>query len=852
MQTGTRFNLEVNPKIPQRLARLEELANNLWYSWDIMPTRALFSRLDPALWNMVGHSPKALLKRIDQQRLSDATEDKLFIDNYNRVLSAYDSYHGEQTRRDAAEAPLAQTELVAYFCFEFGFHESLPIYSGGLGILAGDHCKTASDMRLPFVGVGLLYRQGYFSQTIDSHGNQRATHVDSDFDELPILPVHRDDGTELKVAIEFPGREVMAKVWRAQVGCVNLYLLDTDIEENSAHDRYIAHQLYGGDRITRIEQELVLGIGGVRALAALGLKPTVWHINEGHAAFMILERLRIKARQGLDFDTALEAVAVNTVFTTHTPVPAGHDYFSTELVLHYFQGCCDELGIPSERLLSLGMGPGAAEFNMTTLAVRGSRFHNGVSRIHGGVSARILRDLWPQIPPEENPITAITNGVHVPTFLSPEWADAFDHFLGYGWSRRLGDQTCWDQISEVPDHVFWSTRQHLKSQLLHLVRFRLREQNARNQGSEAHLDRLLRLCNPDNPTVLIIGFGRRFATYKRATLLFENLDWLRQLLGDSSRPVLFLFAGKAHPADVPGQDLIRRVTQVAQMPDFEGKILLVEGYDLRLSRRMVSGVDVWLNNPVYPLEASGTSGMKAAINGVVNLSVLDGWWGEGYDGTNGWAIKPSVAGTDDATRNREEARTLYEILQDHVIPLYYKRDSSGYSPEWVKLAKRSISSLMPRFNSRRMLEEYVANCYLPAAQQGRLYAEREFEVARAIAAWKSRVRQAWPGVSIHRLDMPKRRIEFGNSVRIEATLRLNQLNPEDVVLELLLSRAGSDGKEERVSHRFVAQGAGASGEHHFALELAPEFCGKLDMRIRAYPCHASLTHPFELGLMLWA
>ena len=852
MQPGTKFNLEVNPKIPQRLARLEELANNLWYSWDIMPTRALFSRLDPGLWNMVGHSPKALLKRIDQQRLFDAAEDKVFMDNYNRVLSAYDSYHGAQTDHDAAVAPLAPTELVAYFCAEFGFHESLPIYSGGLGILAGDHCKAASDMRLPFVGVGLLYRQGYFFQTIDSHGNQRATYLDSDFDDLPIAPVERADGAELKVTVEFPGREVKAKVWRVRVGCVTLYLLDTDIEENTAHDRNIAHQLYGGDRTTRIEQEIVLGVGGVRALAALGVKPTVWHINEGHAAFLILERLRDFVHQGLDFASALEAVAVNTVFTTHTPVPAGHDHFSTQMLLHYFQGCCDQLGISSENLLALGLGPGASEFNMTTLAVRGSRFHNGVSKIHGDVSARILGELWPQIPPEENPITSITNGVHVPTFLSPEWADAFDHFLGYGWSQRLGDPSCWDQISGVPDHVFWSTRQHLKSQLLHLVRFRLREQNARNQGSEAHLDRLLSLCNPDNPTVLIIGFGRRFATYKRAALLFEDLDWLRQLLGDPERPVLFLFAGKAHPADVPGQDLIRRVMQVAQMPEFEGKILLVEGYDLRLSRRMVSGVDVWLNNPIYPLEASGTSGMKAALNGVVNLSVLDGWWGEGYDGTNGWAIKPAAAGLDDASRNREEARTLYEILQDHVIPLYYKRESCGYSPEWVKLAKRSIASLLPRFNSARMVGEYVTKCYVPAAQQGRRYTENQFEGARSIAAWKARVRQAWPGVAIRRLDTPKKRIQYGDSLRLGAALKLNRLNPEDVVVELLVSRLGLHGEEEVTRHRFAAQGVDAAGEHHFSLDLVPELCGKLDMRVRAYPCHELLTHPLELGLMIWA
>lgn len=852
MQTGTTYNLEVNPKIPQRLSRLQEVANNLWYSWDVMPTRALFSRLDPGLWNAVGHSPKALLKRIDERRMFDAAEDKVFIDNYNRVLSAFDSYHGAPMGRDAAEPVLGQSDLIAYFCAEFGFHESLPIYSGGLGILAGDHCKAASDLRLPFVGVGLLYRQGYFFQTIDSNGNQGATYVDSDFDDLPISPVQRADGSELKITVEFPGREVTAKVWQVRTGRVNLYLLDTDIEENSAHDRNIAHQLYGGDRSTRIEQEIVLGVGGVRALAALGLKPAVWHINEGHAAFLILERLRNLVHQGLDFASALEAVAVNTVFTTHTAVPAGHDHFSTQMVLQYFQGCCSELGIPGDRLLALGLGPGASEFNMTTLAVRGSRFHNGVSKIHGEVSARMLGDLWPQIPPEENPITSITNGVHVPTFLSPEWADAFDHFLGYGWSQRLGDQSCWDQISEVPDHLFWSTRQHLKSQLLHLVRYRLREQNARNQGSEAHLDRLLKHCNPDNPTVLIVGFGRRFATYKRAALLFEDLDWLRQLLGDPERPVLFLFAGKAHPADVPGQDLIRRVMQVAQMPEFEGKILLIEGYDLRLGRRMVSGVDVWLNNPVYPLEASGTSGMKAAINGVVNLSVLDGWWGEGYDGTNGWAIKPAAAGLDEASRNREEARTLYEILQDHVIPLYYKRTSAGYSPEWVKLAKRSIASLLPRFNSTRMVGEYVANCYLPAAQQGRRYAENQFEVARSIAAWKSRARQAWPGATLRRLDVPQKRIQFGDVVRLETAVGLNGLDPQDVAVELLVSRAGEQGIDQVARHRFVAQGADAGGEHRFVLELAPELCGRLDLRIRAYPWHEHLTHPLELGLMIWA
>jgi starch phosphorylase len=403
----------------------------------------------------------------------------------------------------------------------------------------------------------------------------------------------------------------------------------------------------------------------------------------------------------------------------------------------------------------------------------------------------------------------------------------------------------------VPDHVFWSTRQHLKSQLLHLVHYRLREQHERNQESEAHLDRLLRLADPANPNVLTIGFGRRFATYKRATLLFEDLEWLRQIVSDAQRPVLFLFAGKAHPADVPGQDLIRRVMQVAQLPEFSGTIILIEGYDLRLARRMVSGVDVWLNNPVYPLEASGTSGMKAGINGVVNLSVLDGWWGEGYDGSNGWAIKPASPGLDDASRNRDEARTLYEILQDQVIPLYYNRSSAGYSPEWVKLAKRSIASLMPRFNSSRMVGEYVAKSYLPAARQGRRYAENQFEAARSVAAWKARARAAWPGVTIRRLNTPKKRIHFGDAVYIETAVKLNGLGPEDVVVELLVNRDGASGKVEPVQHRFVSQGVDATGEHRFSLNLVPELCGKMEYRVRMYPRHELLTHPFELGLMIW-
>ena len=499
---ATTYQLEINPRLPQRLSRLDELANNLWYAWD-RPTRNLFSQLHPGLWHAIGHSPKAFLKRVDERRLIAAAEDPVFLSSYNRVLSAFDSYRAEGPRGEAAES-LEQDDLVAYFCAEFGFHESMPIYSGGLGILAGDHCKAASDRTLPFVGVGLLYRQGYFFQTIDNEGRQHALHTDSDFDDLPITPVLREDGAEMQVAVELAERSVAAKVWQAQVGKVRLFLLDTDIDQNSTADRNIAHRLYGGDRTTRIEQEILLGVGGVRALEAMGLKPSVWHINEGHAAFLVLERMRQLTLRGVDFAAALEAVAASTVFTTHTAVPAGHDYFGEDMIRRYFERWCQDLKISCDELLALGRDPAGADFNMTVLAVRGSRFHNGVSRIHGDVSARICAPLWPQIEYSDNPVTYVTNGVHVPTFLSDEWHEIFERQLGPGWGQRLADADCQRRIHAIPDHLFWSVHQSLKAQMLFLVRFRMTQQHLRNHGSEAHLDRMLKFADPANPNVLTI------------------------------------------------------------------------------------------------------------------------------------------------------------------------------------------------------------------------------------------------------------------------------------------------------------------------------------------------------------
>lgn len=851
MLSRTAFTIAVNPKIPPRLARLEDLANDLWYSWD-RSTRSLFSRLDPGLWGSVGHNPKAFLKRVDESLLLKAAEDQVFLANYNSIVSAYDYYHSEAVW-NGSNSGLGSNDKVAYFCFEFGFHESFPIYSGGLGILAGDHCKAASDVRLPLIGIGLLYRQGYFFQTIDNQGNQRVIYTDSDFEDLPVAPVLRENGSEVRIEVELPHRNVEVKVWRAKIGHVTLYLLDTDLPENLVDDRDITHQLYGGDRIMRIEQEIVLGVGGARALREMGIKPTIWHINEGHAAFMMLERIRDLVRQGLDFASALEAVAANTVFTTHTAVPAGHDHFSDDMINTYFERFYGDLKITREDFMALGRVPGSHDFNMTDLAVRGSRFHNGVSKIHGNVSARICKDLWPQIEPEENPMAYITNGVHVPTFLAQEWSDLFDRYLGYEWRNNMCDTEYWTRIDAIPDHLFWSVRQTLKSQMFYGIRARLATQNSRNHGSDAHLDRLLKFTDPLNPNILTLGFGRRFATYKRATLLFENLDWLRRIMINQERPVMIIFSGKAHPVDVPGQDLIRRVSEIARLPEFEGQLLLVEDYDLRLARRLVAGVDVWLNSPVYPLEASGTSGMKAGINGTINLSVLDGWWGEGYDGQNGWAIKPGPENMDPAVRDKEESKDFYETLQDHVVPLYYSRDKLGYSSGWVKMAKNSMKSLLPRYNAARMVNEYARNFYMPASRQGVLYAHDDFSGARKVATWKAFVRRAWSGVAIRRLDTSSRRISFGDTVTFNVAVKLNGLGSEDVIVELLICRRSKKVSLCEFTHfRFEFTGIEEqSAEHLFELNLTPDFCGKLDYYIRVYPYHSLLTHPFEMGMMVW-
>lgn len=848
---GTRYPLEVQPNIPERLARLSELAVDLLYSWN-RPIRLLFVRLDPVLWERCGRNPKLMLRRVGQERLDEAAQDPLFLEEYQRALSLHDTYHTVRIPSRLMDLD-PKTDLVAYFCAEFGLHESLQIYSGGLGILAGDHCKAASDLSLPFVAVGLLYRQGYFTQTIDAQGNQIVGTAPALLADLPVTPACDDEGRELRVSVTLPGRTVALKIWRVIAGRISLYLLDSDIPENTAADRAITCQLYGGDRETRLRQEIVLGIGGVRALRAAGLQPTVWHINEGHPAFHILERCRELVNQGLDFDTALEIVAAGTVFTTHTPVPAGHDIFDEELFGRYLESYVTDLGIDIAELKTLGSSPiSQGGFNMTALALRGSRLHNGVSRIHGEVASRMEAYIWPQIPWAENPVGYVTNGIHVATFLAQEWSSLFDMRFGSEWRNKLTEASYWERIDTISDHSYWSVHQSLKAAMLEAVKKRVIRQYRRNGVGEGLIHRLTRQLEPDAKGPLVIGFARRFATYKRAGLLFEDPIRLARLLNDPERPVLLLFAGKAHPHDHPGQNLIRLIHEFSRRPEFEGKIILIEGYDLSLARRLVTGVDVWLNTPEYPLEASGTSGQKAAINGVVNLSILDGWWGEGYAGDNGWGICPHKGLIDNAQRTREESAELLDILEQQVLPLYFDAAEHGYSRPWIAISKAAMRRAMPVFNAERMVLEYTRDYYRKAARHARLLAQKEAAGGRTLAQWKRAVAAAWPGVRLeHGNDTPES-LKVGESLHLTILVHANGLHENDLAVECLFESQDETGEHiVRAQVQLAAGGVDSEGRLVFHLDHKPGTSGFQTLRVRAYPYHALLAHRFEMGCMAW-
>jgi starch phosphorylase len=856
--SATRFHVEIKPVLPERLSRLEDLANDLYFTWE-RSVRRLFGHLDQECWDQCGHNPKLFLRRVPQHKLEAAASDPILLAEYRQVLSAYDTYMEDSSRTESDRYLDRNQDLVAYFSAEFGFHQSIPIYAGGLGILAANYCIAMSNLWVPFVGVGMLYRQGYFTQRILCQGEQQADYPYTEPDDLPVAPALGPNGEEVRIEVALPDRAVRLRVWEARVGHIRLFLLDSDLPENRPEDQAITHQLYGGHTHTRIHQEIVLGIGGVRTLRALGLDPTIWHINEGHAAFLILERCREHVGRGIDFRTSIELVAANTVFTTHTPVPAGHDVFDAQLMRMHFGGFLAEIGASDADLLAMGASPRQPNgFNMTALALRYSRFHNGVSRIHGRVASQMESYIWPQVPPDENSIGYVTNGVDIDTFLGRSWVALFEMYVGGGWRAKLTDGAFWKSfIDLIPNHVYLSVRQILKSEMLEGVRRRAIVQYRRSNCTDSVLEQITRQLRPQRLDTLVIGFARRFATYKRATLLFQDLDRLARILNDPERPVLFIFAGKAHPNDVPGQTLIKQIFEISMRPEFLGKIILLEDYNLSLARDLLPGVDVWLNVPEYPKEACGTSGMKAAVNGAINLSVLDGWWGEAYDGENGWAIVPRPD-VDAEARDRQEADELLNLLEHQVIPLYYKRNADGEPEDWVLKSKASMRSVFPRFNSIRMAVDYLRGYYGPARDHGRALWENGASGASELAQWKAKVDAAWNGVRLRLANDPPAAVTAGEAIRVEVGVDLNGLAPEDVVVECVLG-AINELDDFTPTQRIALKPAKRRGDevsHTYRIDLASAHVdlpmqGLRHYKIRAYPHHPLLAHPFECGCMLW-
>jgi starch phosphorylase len=705
-------------KLPKRLDRLEELAYNLWWAWNLDGMR-LFLQLDRRLWEEVSHNTIAFLHKLDPQRLKDAEGNTYYLQEYDRVLAKFDAYMLGENSWFKTNHPELQDRQMAYFSFEFGLHESMPFYAGGLGILSGDHLKEASDLGLPLIGVGFIYEQGYFVQKITEDGWQETSNYQFDFKEMPIISVVDKDGAPIIISVDLPGRAVKARVWMIQVGRVPLFLLDTSIPENAANDRTLTSRLYSSDLEVRISQEMLLGIGGVRLLSKLGYDPSLWHMNEGHSAFLTLERVRELVKQGSTFDKAAALVRTSNVFTTHTPVPAGNDQFPLWLIDKYFPGYWDKLGLTRDQFIEIGKQSQSwgDTFSMPVLALHLSDHANAVSELHGEVARKMWNFLWPEKKTDEVPIEGITNGIHVGFWLARRMGLLFGRYFGADWYERLDEPDLWAQVENIPDLELWDVRRHLKRKL---INYAIESARSHWQSGHRRASQVIAEGVMLDQYSLTIGFARRFATYKRAYLIFSDYERLLRLVTDNDMPVQIIFAGKAHPADEPGKLLIQKVYRAAKDYRFCGRIVFLEDYDLNIARLMVQGVDVWMNTPLRPNEASGTSGMKAALNGTLNFSVLDGWWREGYNGSNGWAIGDDRDYDNHNEQDEKDAASLYDTLENKIIPMYYQTRSMGdASLEWIMKIKENMRTLAWQFSTRRMLKEYMQKMYIPALKESK-------------------------------------------------------------------------------------------------------------------------------------
>ena len=841
--------LSVFPQIPKPIGRLHELAYNLWWSWT-PDAQALFSNLNLPLWDRLAHNPVKFLREVSQESLNQAATDPNYVALYDQVMAAFDAYMKPASTWFADTYPDLKNTTIAYFSAEFGLHEALPIYSGGLGVLSGDHCKAASDLGLPFIGIGFLYSGGYFTQRITGDGRQEATYNKIKFDEVPTQAAHNSQNEEVVVKVDLPGRAVYAKIWQIQVGRIPLFLMDTDIALNDAQDRELTARLYGGDNETRISQEIILGIGGVRAVRALGYSPAVWHMNEGHAAFLGLERIReLVQNQGLTFQQALEVTRASSVFTTHTPVPAGHDAFGFDMMDKYFGRYWGQLGVNREAFLQFARQdqPWGATFSMTVLAFRCSGLANGVSKLHGDVSRSMWNWLWPGTPTAEVPIDSITNGVHTETWLSPALRLLFDRYLGSDWRQRIDDPALWQGVYNIPDEELWQALQKGKERLFHFMEQRAKNRAYRMGEGPARLKQISTFFSPDT---LVIGFARRFATYKRATMIFRDVERIKRLVTNHDRPVMILFSGKAHPADEPGKEFIRQICQMAQHPDFEQKVMFIEDYDMNIARCMVQGVDVWLNNPRRPREARGTSGEKAALNGCPNLSVLDGWWAEGYNGKNGWAIGEERLYKDEATQDEADALSLYTTLEDEVVPAYYQRGDDGIPHFWLDIVRASISSAAWLFSMTRMIKDYTNKMYVPAARHQAVMTANGYAHTREVTDWKQRVAFHWPQLRIEASGPRDGQLTVGEPVEIKATVRLSGLTPDEVAVEIV--SGFQDGAAGLTDEPMQLVGRSDDGAYYYRGLLAPTASGQLIYGVRIIPVHADLFNKHAMALTSWA
>jgi len=857
----------VLPVLPEPLKDLDFIARNLFWSWN--PEFVdLFKRIDGNLWAASGNNPIKFLSTVSQEQLEAMAENQGFVCELQRAVEKLKLYLRMPTWFEKV-CSTSDNPVIAYFSAEFGIHESLSFYAGGLGVLAGDHLKSASDLGVPLVGVGLLYQKGYFRQYLNIDGWQQEVYIENDFYNMPIELVRDKDGRPVTISVEFPGRAVLAQIWSVSVGRVKLYLLDTNIPENSPTDCMITSSLYGGDREMRIRQEIMLGIGGLRALAAIGVKPTVCHMNEGHAAFMSLERIRqLQNEKRMSFDEAMEATKAGNVFTIHTPVKAGLDEFPVEMMDKYFGDYYPALGIDRKWFLSLGrINPNDDNetFQMPVLALRLSSYVNGVSKLHGEVSRLMWSGIWPAVPVDEVPVTSITNGVHIKSWLSDEIASLYERYISPNWTDDNIDRSVWKNVDQIPDEEFWRAHQRCKERLIAFARIRLKAQMQRRGTYHTELNWAEEVLDPE---ALTIGFARRFASYKRANLLLTDPQRLVKLLGNADRPIQIIFAGKAHPRDKEGKEIIRQIIHFANQYNVRRRIVFLEDYDMDVARVMVHGVDIWLNTPRRPMEASGTSGMKAAINGALNVSTLDGWWCEGYKPDGGWAIGAGENYDDPAYQDIVESQAVYNMFENEIVPLFYTRSADNLPRAWIRRVKNSVKWITPRFNTHRMIGEYVRRFYNPASARWQHLNADTLAAAKALSGWKANIKAAWHEFAvrdvqvnvIHNGQTPPQfnpkysQLKVGSKVNVKAVVRLGRrVRPEDVSVELYYGPVDGWGNiNNGASVKMDCEGpSGQEGEYSFAGSVACKVSGRQGIAVRLLPRNPDLVNPYEPGLILW-